>query len=466
MVANVQTARVSGRAPIALTMGAAVTISADAAADVRQALGEALTLPNPLYGAAEANGRSTRDLEPWLRYYAVCHDGTIDVPRGAAEMVHRVCLAHDLAPAWRDETHLAAPVAFDERVTLSPVQERAVAETLRRRVGVLEAPAGSGKTIMAMALIARRRQPTLIIVHTRELAHQAIARAVAVLGLAEEEIGLVGDGQCRVGERLTVALVQTLARGIPPALLDVGHVVVDEAHHCPALQMATVIRQFDARFLLGLTATPYRRDKLDAVIGFYLGPTAARIAAADLVDRLVTPRIIKRDTGLRPRGDSFGELVSELVADSERNALIVRDVVDAVGRGRRCLVLSDRVDHVETLTGLLQAEGVRAAALHGSVGKKTRGQVVEDLAAAALDVAVATGSLVGEGFDCPRLDALFLATPVSYSGRVTQYLGRVSRTAPGKLDALVYDYCDDHRMLWSTYRNRAAVYREQQRVAA
>jgi len=451
---------------VSLAIGATVTIAPDAPRGVRQALSAALTLPNPAYIDAERHGRSTRDLAPWLRYYAVRDDGTIDVPRGAAEMVHRICLAHDLRPTWRDETHLEGPVSFDEHVTLSPVQERAVAEALRRRVGVLEAPAGSGKTIMAMALIARRRQPTLIIVHTRELAHQAIARAVAVLGLAEEEIGLVGDGQCRVGERLTVALVQTLARGIPPALLDVGHVVVDEAHHCPAEQMAAVIGQFDARFLLGLTATPYRRDGLDAVIGFHLGPTVARIAAADLADRLIVPRVIKRDTGLRPWGDSFGELVSELVADPERNALIVRDVVEAVERGRRCLVLSDRVEHVEALTALLQAEGVCAAALHGSLGKKTRGQVVEDLGTGVLHVVVATGSLVGEGFDCPRLDALFLATPVSYSGRVTQYLGRVSRTAPGKVDALVYDYCDDHRMLWSTYRNRAAVYREQQRVAA
>jgi len=451
---------------ISLTMGAAITISADAPRDVRQALGEALTLPNPLYGAAEANGRSTRDLEPWLRYYGVCHDGTIDVPRGAAELVHRTCLAHDLTPSWRDETHLATPAHFDERVTLSPVQERAVTETLGRRVGVLEAPAGSGKTVMGLVVAARRRQPALWITHTRELARQAVERAGMVLGLSADEIGFVGDGECRVGARLTVALVQTLARGIPPALLDVGHVVVDEAHHCPAAQMATVIARFDARYLLGLTATPYRRDGLDAVINFHLGPTVARIAAADLADRLIRPRVIKRDTGLRPWGDSFGELVSELVADPERNALIVRDVVEAVERGRRCVVLSDRVEHVEALTALLQAEGVCAAALHGSLGKKTRGQVVEDLGTGVLHVVVATGSLVGEGFDCPRLDALFLATPVSYSGRVTQYLGRVSRTAPGKVDALVYDYCDDHRMLWSTYRNRAAVYREQQRVAA
>ncbi len=319
---------------------------------------------------------------------------------------------------------------------------------------------------MSMALIARRQQPALLIVHTRELAHQAMARAVAVLGLDEAEIGLVGDGQCRVGERLTVALVQTLARGIPSALLQVGHVIVDEAHHIAAEQMAAVVSQFPAQYILGLTATPYRRDGLGRVIHFYLGPVQARIDKADLADRLIMPRIIKRDTRVRPDGDSFTELVSELVVWPERNALIVEDVAQAVAAGRRCLVLSDRVGHVQELTRLLHERGIAAAALYGSLGKKARGQVVEDLGTGALDVAVATGSLVGEGFDCPRLDALFIATPVSFRGRVVQYLGRVSRTAPGKVDALVYDYTDDHPMLWASYRNRTGVYRASRDGAA
>ncbi len=113
------------------------------------------------------------------------------------------------------------------------------------------------------------------------------------------------------------------------------------------------------------------------------------------------------------------------------------------------------------MTQQLQERGIAAAALYGSLGKKARGQVVADLGTGALDVAVATGSLVGEGFDSPRTDALFLATPVSYHGRVVQYLGRVSRTAPGKRSAIVTDYCDDNRMLWSTWRNRRLVYEAQ-----
>jgi len=449
--------------PIVLTVGGELTIDAAAPLALRCAIVEALTLRNPKYAEAEQHGYDTRALEPELRYYRHAPDGGLVVPRGAGRLVQALCAEHEISCAVVDATHAAPSVAFEERVTLSPAQERAVGQVLARRMGVLESPAGSGKTIMGLVAIARRRQPALIIVHTRELAQQAIARAVAVLGLDEGEIGLVGDGQWTVGARLTVALVQTLARpgGIPPALLDVGHVVVDECHHCPAAQVAAVVARFPSTYVLGLSATPYRRDKLDRVIGFYLGPTVATISKADLADRLVQPRIIKRDTHGRPHGESFSELVSDLVATPARNGLIVEDVAQAVAGGRRCLVLSDRVEHVEDLARLLQRRGIAAGALHGQLGKSARAHIVEDLASGALAVAVATGSLVGEGFDCPRLDALFLATPVSYRGRVTQYLGRVSRTAPGKVDALVYDYCDDHPMLWASYRHRRGVYEDQ-----
>jgi len=457
MVANLQA---TPTAPsIALTVAAELTIGAGIPFPLRRALTDALTLPNPLYREAEEHARDTRDLDAELSYYRWLPTGELVVPRGAGRLVRALCEEHGVAFRVVDATHAAPPVTFEERVTLSPAQERAVGDMLKRRIGVLSSPAGSGKTIMAMSMIARRQQPSLIVVHTRELAYQAIARAVAVLGLDEAEIGLVGDGTLAVGERLTVALVQTLARGIPPALLDVGHVLVDEAHHCPAAQMAAVVSQFPAKYLTGLSATVYRRDKLDKVIHYYLGPVTACIDAADLVDRLIVPRVIKRDTRLRPTGDTFTELVSDLVATPERNELIADDVALAVAAGRRCLVLSERVGHVQELTRLLQERGLAAASLYGSLGKRKRGEVVEDLASGAISVAVATGSLVGEGFDCPRLDALFLTTPVSYRGRVVQYLGRVSRTAPGKTDAVVYDYTDDHAMLWSTYRNRTGVYR-------
>jgi len=463
MVANIDTRATPSLdpAPVKITVAAAATIDATVPPALRRAISLALTLPNPAWLDAEANGRSTRDLDPHLSYARHATDGGLVVPRGAQPRVRALCREHGVAVEMVDATHMAAPVAFDERVTLSAAQERAVGEVLTRRMGVLEAPAGSGKTIIGLVAVARRGQPALWITHTKELAYQAVERAGLVLGLTPDEIGFIGDGECRVGDRLTIALVQSLARSLPPALLDVGHLIVDEAHHTPAEQLAAVVTQIPARYVLGLTATPYRRDKLDAVIGWYLGPTVARIDKADLQDRLITPRVVKRDTGLRLFGDTFTGLVGDIVADRDRKSLIVADVVGMVAAGRRCLVLSDRVGHVEHLREMLTAAGVTAAALHGQMGKRKRGEVVADLAAGTLQAVVATGSLVGEGFDCPALDTLFLATPVSYSGRVVQYIGRVSRTAPGKVEAIVVDYCDDHAMLWASYRNRKAVYAAQ-----
>src|SRR5581483_10332743 len=135
------------------------------------------------------HGRSTRDLEPALRYYRLVAGGTLVLPRGAAQAVDHLIRQHGYQPSWQDATHVAPAVDFTERVRLSAAQERAVQQVMQRCMGVLEAPAGSGKTIMGLALIARRQQPALIIVHTKELAHQAIERARMVLGLTPGEVG-------------------------------------------------------------------------------------------------------------------------------------------------------------------------------------------------------------------------------------------------------------------------------------
>jgi len=447
---------------VALTIAARLTVPADVPEALRWALCQRFTVRNPAYTEAEKYQRSTEDLDPTLRYWTRAPDGGLSLPRGAAEAVSLLCQEHGYQVAWENQTHQAPPVEFTEHLPLSTAQEQAVAAVLRRRMGVLVAPAGAGKTVMGLTLIARRRQPALFLVHTRELADQALRAAGQVLGLDPGEVGMIGGGTWSIGRRLTIALVQSLQGEIPTELVNhVGHVVVDEAHHCPAEMFSSVLSQFPARYLLGLSATPYRRDGLDQVITFYLGPVVAKMEEKALTDRLIKPRVLKRETGLNVYGDGFTELVSQLTSDRGRNALIIGDVVQAVAEGRRCLLLSDRIEHVELLTTLLEAEGLTATALHGQKTKRQRAQAVADAGAGDLDVLVATCALVGEGFDCPRLDALFLATPISYEGRIVQYLGRVSRTAPGKTDAIVYDYVDGHPILWASWRKRSVVYRDQ-----
>jgi len=446
-------------ATVRLTVGCRLIVPADAPPTLNHALRQHFTMRNPLYEEAEKYDRSTVDLNEWLMYYETLPDGSLALPRGATELVYRLCEARGFRIAWDDCTRVAPPLAFDVRVTLSDAQERAVQTALERRYGVIVAPPGAGKTCMGLVSIARRGQRALWLTHTKELAYQLIDRAGMVLGLSPDEIGFIGDGQCRVGDKLTVGLMQSLARHIPPALLDVGTVVVDEAHHTPCDLMAGVVRQFPARFLLGLTATPIRRDGLDDVIFWHLGPITARIDKADLANRLIAPRVLKRPTGVRPQGESFAGLVTALVRDADRNALIVRDTAHAVRAGRRCLVLTDRVPHTATLTRLLTEQGVAAAALHGSLGTTERARVVAALDTGEVSVVVATSSLIAEGFDQPRLDYLALTTPMSYAGRVQQAIGRISRAAPGKRDAVVVDYADDCALCWSSWGKRAAVYR-------
>jgi len=447
---------------ITLTIDIHLRVPADMPPALRRALIDRYTVPNPAYLEAVRYDRSTTDIDRHLRYWRATPDGGLALPRGDAQAAFLLAQKYGLEVTWNNRTHLAPEVEFTQHLPLSAAQEQAVAQVLGKRMGVLVAPAGAGKTTMAMVAIARRRQPALFLVHAGELAQQALRAAERVLGLNPAEVGMIGGGRWSVGERLTIALVQSLQGELPAELAaHVGHVVVDECHHAPADMFARVVAQLPARFLLGLSATPYRRDGLGQVINFYLGPIAATMHEGALADRLIKPRVVKRETGINVYGASFTDLVSQLTNDSARNRLIVGDVAQAVAEGRRCLVLSDRIEHVELLTTLLQAEGLTAAALHGQKTKRQRAQVVADASAGQLDVLVATCALVGEGFDCPRLDALLLATPISYEGRIVQYIGRVSRTAPGKADAIVYDYVDGHPILWASWRKRSVVYREQ-----
>jgi superfamily II DNA or RNA helicase len=279
--------------------------------------------------------------------------------------------------------------------------------------------------------------------------------------------------------RVDVALLPTLARreNVAELTADYGFVIVDECHHVPAAAFTHVMNQIQARYWLGLTATPYRRDKLDSLIYHQLGQISHTVAAAvpeqlpARADEIAGPALtleIHR-TSYAYDGDAdpsepggISAIYKDLIVNEKRLQQIYEDVIEAYEQNSRILVLTTWKAHLESLRSRFDAAGLKPVIFTGAMKAKER-QAAVDLLATSDDtqplLVLGTGSYIGEGFDCPMLDTLFLAAPVSFKGRLVQYVGRVIRPYPGKTVATVHDYYDESTpVLAASLKKRAAGY--------
>lgn len=416
---------------------------------LRQALVEKFEFPNPKWLENERMGRWNRGTPRVLKFYAKAGADGLWIPRGYLRQLVLMCRRMGIEHRIDDRRRSLPPVDFTFRGELRPFQKTAVEQMLARDFGTLSSPTGSGKTVMALSMVARRRQPALIIVHTKELAAQWIERIGTYLGIPPAECGLIAGGRMKIGPKMTVALVQSLYKCAEEASEQIGFVVADECHRCPSRTFTEAVASFDAKFMLGLSATPWRRDNLSRLIFWHLGDVHHEVDKADLVaaGEVLPAEVVVRETRFKPYHDpvsEYSKMLSELTADTERNLLIAQDVAREVRESRGIsLVLSDRRVHCENLQALLRYRFKTDAELMiGDMPIHERQAVVERLNAGLARVVIATGQLIGEGFDCRNLTTLFLATPIRFSGRVLQYLGRVLRPAPAKQKARVFDYVD------------------------
>ncbi|MBA2317883.1 MAG: DEAD/DEAH box helicase [Euzebyales bacterium] len=383
----------------------------------------------------------------------------LHLPRGLTEGVQELIggLASRLEVA--DDRPELASVGLRFVGQLRPQQGAAVVDLVDHDLGVLVAPPGAGKTVMACAAIAHHDVPTLVVVDRKELIDQWRSRPGEHLSVDPSVIGQVGGGRNNPTGVIDVAMIQSLARRDDASLFDAyGLVVVDECHHIPAVSFSTCVQAARSRRWLGLTATPYRRDKLEALIGFHCGPTRHEIKpgateGAELVRReLVVHHTVVELTD--EEAAHIEQVFTALVEHEQRTAQICGDAHDAVAAGRTCLVLTQRTDHIDAIVAGLAQLGDEALVLRGGLGRKARAAVADALATRDPDagiVLVATGSYLGEGFDWPELDTLFLAFPLAFKGRVVQYVGRLLRTHEGKHHVELHDYVDSripvlHRM--------------------
>ena len=405
-------------------------------------LRSAATFPNPAHAKLLRLGRDARwtpaTLPLWQR------DGAaLVLPRG---LLHELRTADPACPV--EDRRLTLPeVDFRWRGALRPEQREAAARAWRAHGGVVVGPCGSGKTNMGLACVGGWRQPALWVVHTLDLARQALERARTLFDLPDDAFGMIGGGRESIGTHLTAATVQTLARRDLADLAGrFGTVVLDEAHHAPASTFMQVLQAFAARNRLGLTATPDRADGLGAAMLAVFGPIVARLTTQALAGagRVVLPVVRQVPTSFTYRyADDYGALLAALIANAPRNALIARMVAAEARAGHCCLVLSERVDHCRLLAEALQrvAPEVPAAILTGEATAKVRAETLGAMRTGRLRVLCAT-RLADEGLDIPALDRVFLTTGGRNVVALTQRAGRAMRPADGKGEPIVFDFCD------------------------
>jgi superfamily II DNA or RNA helicase len=416
---------------------------------IREELIEKLQFLNPKWLENERLGRWNRGTPKVLRFYDKIRGGGLWIPRGYIRRLILLCRRRGVKYRIQDKRRTMPSVDFHFMGRLKPFQQKAVEILLSKDFGTLSAPTGSGKTVMALYLIARRQQPAIVVVHTKDLAYQWIARAEEFLGLEGGAIGFIGGGKKIIGEKITIALVQSLYKCAEEVSKEIGFMIVDECHRCPSRTFTEAVTEFDSHYMLGLSATPWRRDQLTKLIFWHLGDIHHKIDQTRLVKsgEILSAEVVVRETDFKPYYDpvnEYSKMISELTSDDKRNRLIASDIaLEAQKKDGICLVLSDRKKHCETLKAILRYRyKISAELLTGDLKGSERQAVVDRLNQGKSQVLLATGQLIGEGFDRRDLSPLFLATPIKFSGRVMQYLGRVLRPAPGKKKAKVYDYVD------------------------
>lgn len=420
--------------------------------ELKQYVKDQLELPNPDYVKKERMGFWTGRTPKVLRLYE--WNGTaLVLPFG---------LIRDLMPLLKEgeiQTSFTGgtDVDYGKTIPLYNYQREAVTAMIMKTYGILKSPAGSGKTQMALALIQAIGKKALWLCHTADLLNQSKSRAEDYM--PKNLMGTITEGKVNIGIGITFATVQTMCNvDLDRYRNEWDVIVIDECHNVSA--SATTVTRYQkvlnglvARHVYGITATPYRSDGLEKAMFALLGRVVHEVPDSAVADRImkVTVRRVDTDTEITDEclnvdgTIDFTKLISHLTTDNLRNRLIVEKIAE--NRGHSCIVLSDRLAQLDTIYSLLPEDlREKAAVINGKLtskaGKSERQEAIEKMRTGEFQILLASYKLCREGLDVPRLDRLFMASPVKFVSVVVQSIGRIARTASGKEPPICYDFVD------------------------
>ena len=403
-------------------------------------LKEELNFANTEFFIKKKSGRNTFETN---RYFKLVEEteSQIIIPRGFIGKLFRFCKESHIDFEFRDERKLKPPIPFGFNATLQNHQLKVINTVSKKDFGVIVAPPGSGKTVIGLKIIVDKGQPSLILVHRKQLLEQWTERIEAFLNIPKRDIGVIGQGKAKIGEQITVATIQSLPKELESVQNKFGTIIVDECHHVPAETFRNIIEKLQTYYLYGLTATPFRKYNDGKIIFTHLGEIIANIQSSE-VENYKQAKILIRNTEFdipyHSKTDSFETLSKILVHDISRNKLILEDIKTELNQGKKAVIITERKEHIDTLYLFLKQsyEVIGLSGDDSETSKKAKWKILQD---GNFQVLITTGQYFGEGTDLQNISCLFLVYPFSFEGKLIQYIGRVQRS---EINPIIYDYRD------------------------